>query len=112
MLQKLETKMPKKQGMPRCRGLKVSSANCSESKKDAGDSWWHPPWTDSKVHCYSFFIPGLKHLCRFANQSAHFISAYRQGLSGAQAVWANKKYHGHYILPPDMITYMKEIIPK
>ena len=49
---------------------------------------------------------------RFANRSAHFISAYCQGLSGAQAAWANKKYHGHHILPPEMIALMKETIPK
>ena len=42
-----------------------------------------------------FFIPKLKPVCRFANRSAHFISTYCQGLSGAQAAWANKKYHGH-----------------
>ena len=32
---------------------------------------------------------------RFANQAAHFIVAYQEGLSGAQATWANQKYHGH-----------------
>ena len=32
-----------------------------------------------------FFIPGPKPICRFANRSAHFISAYHKGLSGAQA---------------------------
>lgn len=49
---------------------------------------------------------------RFANRLACFISAYHQGLSGAQATWANKKYHGHRILPPEMITLVKETIPK
>ncbi|KAH9008825.1 hypothetical protein EDB84DRAFT_1280923 [Lactarius hengduanensis] len=32
-----------------------------------------------------------------------FITAYREGLSGAQAAWANKKYHGHRTLPPQCI---------
>ena len=41
---------------------------------------------------------------RFANRSARFISAYREGLSGAQAAWANKRYHGHRTLPPEMIA--------
>jgi hypothetical protein len=44
---------------------------------------------------------------RFANQSAHFIAAYGEGLSGAQAAWANKKYHGHRTLPPEWILAAK-----
>ncbi|KAH9007910.1 hypothetical protein EDB85DRAFT_1884158, partial [Lactarius pseudohatsudake] len=40
---------------------------------------------------------------RFVNQAAHFITAYRDGLSGAQAAWANKKYHGYHMLPPQSI---------
>jgi hypothetical protein len=28
------------------------------------------------------------------------------------AEWANKKYHGHRILPPDMIALVKETIPQ
>ena len=53
----------------------------------------------------------LEPLCRFANRLAQFIFAYRQGLSGTQAAWANKKYYGHHILPPDMIALMKETVP-
>lgn len=43
----------------------------------------------------------------YANQSARFISAYAQGLSGAQAVWANpsQKYHG----PADTVDLMHDI---
>src|SRR5258707_5663259 len=59
----------------------------------------------------SFFILSLKYLCRFADRSAHFISAYYQGLSGAQVVWANKKYHSHCVLPPDMTAMVKEMVP-
>ena len=44
------------------------------------------------------------------NRSARFISAYAQGLSGAQAVWANKKYHGHHTLPPDFVAAVKESV--
>ena len=44
-------------------------------------------------------ILGLNILSRFTNQSARFISAYDKGLLGAQAAWANKKYHGHRTLP-------------
>ncbi len=61
---------------------------------------------------FPFFYSSTETLCRFANRSVHFIFAYHQGLSGAQAVWANKKYHGHCILPPDMIALMKEMVPK
>ncbi|KIJ31298.1 hypothetical protein M422DRAFT_186230, partial [Sphaerobolus stellatus SS14] len=42
----------------------------------------------------------------FANWSARFIDAYRHGLTGAQAVWANKKYKGHRVLPN---TIMEEL---
>ncbi|KAH8993202.1 hypothetical protein EDB92DRAFT_1796673, partial [Lactarius akahatsu] len=47
---------------------------------------------------------------RFANHSAWFIHAYGEGLTGAQAVWANKKYHGHHTLPPDMIKEVRASI--
>ncbi|KIJ48884.1 hypothetical protein M422DRAFT_161882, partial [Sphaerobolus stellatus SS14] len=42
----------------------------------------------------------------FPNWSAWFMDAYRHGLTGAQAVWANKKYRGHRVLPN---TIMKEL---
>ena len=32
------------------------------------------------------------------------MDAYRNGLSGAQAAWANQKYHGHRSLPPAIIA--------
>jgi hypothetical protein len=47
-------------------------------------------------------------LSRYANRSARFISAYSEGLSGAQAIWANRKYHGHRTLPPDMVLEIKQ----
>ena len=45
---------------------------------------------------------------RYANRSARFIHAYGEGLSGAQAAWANRKYHGHRTLPPDMVAQVKQ----
>ncbi|KAG2109984.1 uncharacterized protein F5147DRAFT_745423 [Suillus discolor] len=39
--------------------------------------------------------------------ASHFISAYSQGLTGAQAVWVNRKYHGHRTLPPDIVEELK-----
>jgi hypothetical protein len=47
---------------------------------------------------------------RFANRAAHFVTAYREGLSGAQAAWANKKYHGHRTLPPQHILEARDTI--
>ncbi|KAF8809609.1 hypothetical protein BYT27DRAFT_7093654, partial [Phlegmacium glaucopus] len=46
-------------------------------------------------------------LIRYANRAAQFISAYGQGLTGPEAAWANRKYHGHRILPPDMALKLK-----
>ncbi|KAF8150577.1 hypothetical protein B0H34DRAFT_801519 [Crassisporium funariophilum] len=51
-------------------------------------------------------IPQLQ-ILRYVNHSARFINAYAQGLSGPEAAWANKKYHGHRTLPPDMIASLK-----
>jgi len=28
---------------------------------------------------------------------------YRKGLTGADAAWANRQYHGHRTLPPDIL---------
>ena len=57
------------------------------------------------------YEPFFSDVIRFANQSAQFVSAYGEGLSGAQAGWANKQYHGHCTLPPDMIAEVKKSIP-
>jgi hypothetical protein len=34
------------------------------------------------------------------------MDAYHHGLNGKQAAWANKKYHGHRVLPD---TIMKDL---
>ncbi|KAI0284112.1 hypothetical protein BC826DRAFT_920004, partial [Russula brevipes] len=47
---------------------------------------------------------------RNANRLARFISAYHAGLSGSQAMWANKKYHSHRSLPPDIIAEVKRSV--
>jgi hypothetical protein len=60
----------------------------------------------------TFPFLGTKTFFRFADRSARFISAYRQGLSSAQALWANQKFHGHRVLPPDMVTFVKETVPQ
>jgi hypothetical protein len=63
------------------------------------------------VHSFLFFSQ-LKPLCRFADRSVCFISAYHQGLSSAQAIWANQKHHGHHILPLEMVLFMKSTVLK
>jgi len=35
--------------------------------------------------------------------SARFIDAFRKGLDGVQASWANRKYHGQCTLPSDIM---------
>lgn len=52
-------------------------------------------------------IPLLQ-IQRFANRSARFIDAYNARLSGTEAMWANRKYHGHRTLPPDMVTQLRQ----
>jgi len=74
-------------------------------------------WGAVKFHYHSSpktsdFYPIYPHVlglfcCRFANWSGRFMSAYAQGLSGTEAVWANHKYHGHHTLPLDMVQKAK-----
>jgi hypothetical protein len=45
---------------------------------------------------------------RFANRSARFMDAYRRGLNATQAAWANKKYHGHRVLPDRIIEDLEK----
>ena len=63
------------------------------------------------VHRF-FLLSSLHSYCvyRYANRSARFIHAYGEGLTGAQAAWANKRYHSHRTLPPDMIREVKNSI--
>jgi transposase len=41
---------------------------------------------------------------RYANRAARFIDAYKHGLNGIQASWANRKFHGHRVLPKSIIV--------
>ncbi|KAL1698029.1 hypothetical protein EV121DRAFT_218802, partial [Schizophyllum commune] len=54
----------------------------------------------------------LLQIRRYANRSARFIHAYTEGLSGAQAAWANRKYHGHRTLPPNVMAEVKASVAK
>ncbi|KIJ42812.1 hypothetical protein M422DRAFT_170684, partial [Sphaerobolus stellatus SS14] len=47
-------------------------------------------------------VPEIQ-ILRYANRAARFLHAYSQGLTGTQAIWANRCYHGHRTLPPNMV---------
>ena len=55
---------------------------------------------------FSWIWPEIT-LHRFANRSARFMDAYRKGLNGPQAVWANRKYHGHRMLPNNIMENLE-----
>lgn len=44
----------------------------------------------------------------FAIRSFRFMDAYSKGLSGKQAAWAAKKYHGHRVLPDSIMRELFE----
>ena len=58
------------------------------------------------------FVTFTSHLIfsRFANHSAQFTTAYREGLSGAQASWANKRYHSHRTIPLQCIPSARDSV--
>ena len=55
------------------------------------------------LHSFSRHSPS-SYFSRYANQLAHFISTYGQGLSSVQAIWANQRYHRHCTLPPELVA--------
>ena len=44
----------------------------------------------------------------YANRAARFINMYAEGMDGAEASWASRKYHGHRSLPPEVIQKLKD----
>jgi len=64
-----------------------------------------------QIQQYIFFSYHSLTLIRFANQSAQFISVYSKGHTATQVICANRKYHSHCTLLPEMITYIKQSIP-
>ncbi|KAK0187864.1 hypothetical protein F5146DRAFT_1061075 [Armillaria mellea] len=52
-----------------------------------------------------------KQILQYANHSARFMDSYIQGLNGAQAAWANRRYHGHWTLPPEMAAKARLALP-
>ncbi|KZT64015.1 hypothetical protein DAEQUDRAFT_733158 [Daedalea quercina L-15889] len=45
---------------------------------------------------------------RFFICTQRFMDAYRKGLTGKQALWATKKYHGHRVLPESILAELDE----
>ncbi|KAF8578583.1 hypothetical protein K439DRAFT_1648741 [Ramaria rubella] len=45
---------------------------------------------------------------RYANRSARFMHAYRSGLDGTMAAWANKRFHGHRVLPDALMKSLEK----
>ncbi|KAH6908666.1 hypothetical protein BKA70DRAFT_1103302, partial [Coprinopsis sp. MPI-PUGE-AT-0042] len=49
---------------------------------------------------------------RFANHADRFADAYRQKLTGAVAIWATRRYHGHRVLPNTIMDEIEELYTK
>lgn len=78
--------------------------------------WWCAFTSNSKVFifigCSCMYTINNGTQRRYANRSVCFISTYVQGLTGGEAAWANRQYHGHRTLPPSMILEVKESLRK
>ena len=48
-------------------------------------------------------------LNRYSVQSAHFMNAYEWGLTGKQAAWAAKKFHGYHVLPESILKDLNNV---
>ncbi|KAJ3924648.1 MAG: hypothetical protein NXY57DRAFT_907893 [Lentinula lateritia] len=59
-----------------------------------------------KFHCELNFIE-QDSFYSFARRSRRFMDAYHRGLSGKQAAWAGKMYHGHCVLPDSLMKDME-----
>jgi hypothetical protein len=53
-------------------------------------------------------IVALRGAARYANRSARYIDAYLKGLTGADAIWVNRKYRGHRTLPANILSEIKK----
>nr|GAT48525.1 predicted protein [Mycena chlorophos] len=52
------------------------------------------------------FITDLR--CRYVNRAHRFGDGYLRGLSGRQAAWAAKKYHGHRVFPANILEELDQ----
>ncbi|KII87524.1 hypothetical protein PLICRDRAFT_112639 [Plicaturopsis crispa FD-325 SS-3] len=56
---------------------------------------------DNVVHALNAI--SVEQMRRYSRRSCRFMDAYRKGLTGRQAAWAGKKYHGHRVLPATLM---------
>jgi hypothetical protein len=47
---------------------------------------------------------------RYANRSLRFMEAYRRGLTGKEAAWAQKRYRGHRAIPESILARLDEAL--
>ncbi|KIJ33887.1 hypothetical protein M422DRAFT_182735 [Sphaerobolus stellatus SS14] len=71
------------------------------------------PWTKKEAEMEKNIRESLdkvdtEKMRRFASRSARFMDAYQRGLTGSQAAWANKKYHGHRVLPNSILEDLEK----
>ena len=89
---------------PKTIDVKEMEENVKNSLDDVPvvQIWCWASWTWYQAIFSSNLI-----LISYANCVARFISVYGQGLSGAEAAWANQNYHGHWMLPPELAIELK-----
>ena len=69
----------------------------------------NPPSTkEEDVERYATAALAAVTIYRYTRCSLRFMDAYHQGLNGKQAAWANKKYHGHRVLPDTIMKDLEE----
>ena len=50
----------------------------------------------------------LETMRRYYTRAMRFADAYRKGLNGEQAAWAAKKYHGHRVVPDNVLDKLTD----
>jgi len=56
----------------------------------------------------SLSVIPLESIRRVFIRSQRFMDTYRRGLSGKQAAWASKKFHGHRVLPNSILNDLEK----
>ncbi|KIJ44951.1 hypothetical protein M422DRAFT_251574 [Sphaerobolus stellatus SS14] len=75
--------------------------------------YWSSPHTKNIMEMEANVLTSLadiplQQIRRYAGRSAKFMDAYIKGLNGAQAAWAARKYHGHRVLPENVMAQFDE----
>ena len=89
----------------------MTQENAWDGKASSSMPQWHPIVADLKVQILKLYlIKWLTHSfwsIRFASHSALFMDAYQKGLNGPQAVQTIRKYHGHWVLPNNIMETLE-----